>query len=379
MKKTFILFILLCLFSLPTLADGSVEYYGNASHFVFEKGSVYSPTDLFESFKGVMPGDTLTERITVRNKSPQNKVGIYMRALGAKEGSEDFLEKLTLTVKASGNNGYLFSAPASERATLADWVYLGTFYGDTGVDLDVTLNVPTDLGNEYQNRIGYLDWEFYAVEYPIVIPFPKPQKEKIKYRIEANYYTDGVLDNLVPLVILVDNDADDYPALGDVNEKYRELYRKYGGKVYEYRGVEYDGKTHVFTLTFTRSEKEDIHQKEYYEYFVKAQYYTNGDFDGETLILSEKVEAIPTISEIEERYKDSIVFGESEYEFTSVSIIEGGYILRFDRTYIPEEEDPKPPQTGDDTRLPLWISLALISFLCIVILAFILRRKKEEN
>lgn len=146
-----------------------------------------------------------------------------------------------------------------------------------------------------------------------------------------------------------------------------------GENIYKRRDKRWEGR---FTLTFTRSEKEDAVEKEYHEYFVKAQYYTNGDLDGETELVFERVEIIPTLSEIEERYRDSVFFDEKEYEFTSTSIAEGGYILRFDRAYIIDV--PEPPQTGDDSRAPLWIALASVSLLAIVILSFILMKKKEN-
>jgi len=71
MKRTAsLLMILLILVSvlLPTaFAAGTVSYAGDAEKFVFAPGSDHSPTDLFGSFKDVMPGDTLTEQITIKN------------------------------------------------------------------------------------------------------------------------------------------------------------------------------------------------------------------------------------------------------------------------------------------------------------------------
>lgn len=160
--------LVFCLSLAPAaLADSSVTYKGRADKFVFAPGSEYSLTDLFENFKGVMPGDSLTQQIDVRNSADKNvKVKIYMRALGAHSGSEDFLSQMTLTVKENGGNE-LFSAPADQTAQLSDWVCLGTFYSGADVTLDVTLNVPIEMDNDFQDAVGYLDWEFAVEEFPV--------------------------------------------------------------------------------------------------------------------------------------------------------------------------------------------------------------------
>ncbi len=158
-------------------AEGKVTYSGNAGNFIFEPGSAYSPTDLFPDFKGVMPGDTLTQKITVKNDADNPvKVKIYMRALGAHENSREFLSRLALRVQKSDGNemGYMFDAAASETAQLTDWVCLGTLYSGGQVDLDVLLDVPTALGNEFQDQVGYLDWEFMIEEFPVEDTDPKP-------------------------------------------------------------------------------------------------------------------------------------------------------------------------------------------------------------
>ena len=158
----------LCLSLAPVaLADSSVTYKGQAEKFVFAPGSDYSPTDLFENFKGVMPGDTLTQKIDVRNAAENNvKVKLYIRALGAHPDSEEFLSQMTLNVKDE-KGSELFDAPADQTAQLSDWVCLGTFYSGAAVTLDVTLNVPITMGNDFQEAVGYLDWEFMVEEFPI--------------------------------------------------------------------------------------------------------------------------------------------------------------------------------------------------------------------
>ena len=160
--------------AVPAFADGKVTYDGDAQKFIFEPGSEYSPTDLFEDFKDVMPGDSLTDTITVSNKNiTDKKVKIYMRSLGAQEDTDAFLSQLSLTVDETGAST-LFEAPADESAQLTDWVLLGTLSPGGSAELSVTLNVPIDLDNEYADSIGYLDWEFMVEEIPDESPTPTP-------------------------------------------------------------------------------------------------------------------------------------------------------------------------------------------------------------
>ena len=180
--KRLITLLIVCVIALSSVlpvyaADGKVTYSGNAGNFVFEPGSDHSLTDLFPNFKGVMPGDTLTQKITVKNNADNKvKVKIYIRSLGAHEDSKEFLSQRGLKVQKSEDNemAYMFDAAANETAQLTDWVCLGTLYSGGEVNLDVTLTVPVELDNEFQNDVGYLDWEFMIEEFPIEEGDPKP-------------------------------------------------------------------------------------------------------------------------------------------------------------------------------------------------------------
>jgi len=181
MKRFVLLLLVLSVFLVMPVqaAGGQVTYSGNAGKFIFVPGSDQSLTDLFPDFKGVMPGDTLTQRITVKNNaSNQVKVKIYIRSLGAQEGSTAFLSQMKLTVAASRENGmaYMFDAAANEPAQLTGWVCLGTLYSGGVVNLDVTLTVPATMGNEFQNQAGFLDWQFMVEEYPVEDTDPEPPK-----------------------------------------------------------------------------------------------------------------------------------------------------------------------------------------------------------
>lgn len=188
MKKTFriisslVLALMLLCSTAVSFATGSssVTYKGKAKEFIFQPGSDYSVNDLFTNFKGVMPGDTLTQQINVRNEASKKvNVKIYIRALGPAElennngeeivsadDSADFLKEMNLTVETDSDKK-LFDAPADQTAGLTNWVLLGTFRSGADVDLDVNLEVPITMGNDCQERIGALDWQFMAEEYPL--------------------------------------------------------------------------------------------------------------------------------------------------------------------------------------------------------------------
>ena len=171
--------LLLLGMSATAFAESKVTYEGGAEKFVFLPGSEYSETDLFENFKGVMPGDVITQEITVQNNyTKAKKVNIYLRAVVHDEqgnplseevartedlvSMQDFLSQLTMTVKQGDK--VLFSASPDELDGLKENVLLGTFPGRSKTILTVELSVPIELGNEYANRVGEVDWVFTAEE-----------------------------------------------------------------------------------------------------------------------------------------------------------------------------------------------------------------------
>ena len=186
MKKTLktisalaLVLVLLLGMSATAFAESKVTYEGGAEKFVFLPGSEYSETDLFENFKGVMPGDVITQEITVQNNyTKAEKVKIYLRAVVHDEqgnplseevartedlvSMQDFLSQLSMTVKQGDK--VLFSASPDELDGLKENVLLGTFPGRSKTILTVELSVPFELGNEYANRVGEVDWIFTAEE-----------------------------------------------------------------------------------------------------------------------------------------------------------------------------------------------------------------------
>ncbi len=181
--------------AVPALAaDAVVSRKGN--DIVIETtGSGYTDTDLFDNFKNVMPGDERTEAITIKNNvTGYDYVKLYIRAVPHDEQGNpltysetyenedgkdqknaagkrdetvatmaDFLSKLSMDVylvNADGTKQTIFSASPDKSAQLTDNVLLGTFAKGQSTALEAVLTVPAELGNEYANRVGEVDWLF---------------------------------------------------------------------------------------------------------------------------------------------------------------------------------------------------------------------------
>lgn len=197
--KIFIFAFVICIALCSTVtafAESTVTYEGDSQKFVFAPGSKNSPTDLFTDIKNVMPGDIVTQKITVNNKiSNKIKIKLYIKSLGATE-NEELLSQLKLSVKQDGNS-VLFDATADETAQLTDWVCLGTFYSGAKINLDVTLSVPIELDTKYQDQLATLDWQFKVEELPI-----EPDDPQTGQSWELDFYIVLACVSVIALLVL---------------------------------------------------------------------------------------------------------------------------------------------------------------------------------
>jgi LPXTG-motif cell wall-anchored protein len=179
-------------------ADSSVTFENNQV-VVFEPGSSLATTDLFDNFKGVMPGDTLGEEITIKNNVNQcDYIKVYMRAVLFDEAGNplsdavlaelqadvrrggtdplaymyDFLAQLSMRVKNGGTE--IYNASPDQPDGLANNVYLGTLREGESLKLDVELSVPIELDNRYANRTGEVGWVFVAEGFDDPVPPTTP-------------------------------------------------------------------------------------------------------------------------------------------------------------------------------------------------------------
>ncbi len=193
MKKTVktiisFLMMLVVLMSFATIAfaesvpaeKSTIKFNGFTEGFEFKPGSEYTETDLFGNFKDVMPGDVLTENITFTNSATDcDFVQLYMRAethddennplSDAVANSEtvasmsDFLAQLSM--KVWNGEELIYDASPDELDGLSENKFLGTFRSGETAELKVELTVPIELGNEYANRVGEVDWVFHVEAY----------------------------------------------------------------------------------------------------------------------------------------------------------------------------------------------------------------------
>ena len=179
---SFILMLLLVMSFATTAfaADSSITFTGFSSGFEFQPGSEYTETDLFGSFKNVMPGDTVTETITFTNSATDcDFVNLYMRAeahdetdnpLSPKVAEKESVATMTeflskLSMKVWNGTELIYDASPDQLDGLKSNKLLGTFRTGETATLKVELSVPIELDNKYANRVGEVDWIFHVEAY----------------------------------------------------------------------------------------------------------------------------------------------------------------------------------------------------------------------
>ena len=172
MKRLLMLFVAVVYAAviMPSAMAANVIYTEDGGQIIFLSAGEHIETDLFTNFKDVMPGDVVYQTIRLDNRaSDAVDVEVYLRSQGVRAGSADFLHQLHLTV-TDPNGNVIFDAQADETAQLTEWLNLGKVHNGETFDLQLRMDVPTSMGNEYQSQIGYVVWEFWLLETPVTKP-----------------------------------------------------------------------------------------------------------------------------------------------------------------------------------------------------------------
>ncbi len=151
-----ILFMLLLSTSYPVQAS-SVTYVNQADKFVF----VPENTDLFENFKGVMPGDQVAQTIFVKNDS-KVPVKIYLKINPIQSEDDQFLKQLTLTMNNQGVE--VFNETLDQQGQFKQFILLAELKPQQQKTLDLLLDVPLTLSSEYMEYESEIQWIFKVEE-----------------------------------------------------------------------------------------------------------------------------------------------------------------------------------------------------------------------
>lgn len=166
----------------------SFQFENCASYDYETDGETKTYFDLFPNMKGMMPGDVVSQEITVRvDNIGTNRVKMYLKA---ENPNEDYAVLLTdgtateypVTLQAAFTNSSLspqllrrllnFSANSGRELTytepIGEQIYLGAYSSAAAEhEITMTLNMPKEAGNELQGLTATVDWVFVAEVYPM--------------------------------------------------------------------------------------------------------------------------------------------------------------------------------------------------------------------
>ena len=201
--SSFVLAVLMVLSMASTVfaADASLTFTSLDGGLVLDAqpGSVYTETDLFDNFKNVMPGDTLSQKITITNDIDEcDYIKVYMRAYAHDEEGNPLSENVAatgetvatmtdflaqLSMKIYHGEALIYEASPDELDGLAENVLLGEFRQGESTELRVELVVPIELGNEYASRVGEVDWLFTVEGFDD----PEPEEDTTWLTVHKNW------------------------------------------------------------------------------------------------------------------------------------------------------------------------------------------------
>lgn len=177
MKKTIGLLVFLLIFGLgfsfQKVEASSVTYQNQADRFLFLPGD----KDLFENFKGVMPGDVRTQSIVMRNDSP-NIVDFFLKINPVDEEARAFLSQMNLTVEEGGE--IIFNEALDEQGLFEDYRLIRSLDPESETVLELQLEVSKAMGNAFMDQEAEVEWIIMIEEIEIedVDPIPLPEEEE---------------------------------------------------------------------------------------------------------------------------------------------------------------------------------------------------------
>ena len=170
--------------------DSNVTFQYGTHDFVV----IPDDKDLFRNFKGLMPGDSKTQTIQIKNENDDH-VMIWLYALPAditdfsdvpgstaehqKVLSDDLVNKLNITITKESTGKVLYDGKLVGKSDTQNFqdeknaLYLGDYVKGASDNLLLTLSVPTELDNTYDDAIAKIQWVFVARNDDVVSSEPE--------------------------------------------------------------------------------------------------------------------------------------------------------------------------------------------------------------
>lgn len=158
--------------------DPVIKHPYSSHHVVFEGNShkLISPSeDFFSNLGQMMPGDTLSDEILLKNTTASDAELFFRTALpdDLSEDALDLLEYISLEIRLKDKLLYRGNLKSS---TLQKPVSLGIYESGASEVLDFTLHMPDSLTNAYALRNTSVKWVFSVESEELDITTPPPVK-----------------------------------------------------------------------------------------------------------------------------------------------------------------------------------------------------------
>lgn len=155
----------------------AIAYDGNACQLTVSGATGSSgESDLFPTFKDLMPGDVREQQIGVRATGVKSQVRVFVRAVVDHETAH-MLSPITLTA-AVGDASAGWLQTGTPGSVFAYPTQIATFTSDGSTVLNLQLNVPTSVGNELADANRAIRWEITAEDDGEKIPVQSADSKK---------------------------------------------------------------------------------------------------------------------------------------------------------------------------------------------------------
>lgn len=158
MNKKRIVLLFLCFFLLTPIyveAQSKVHFLNESEQFFISPNDL----DLFSNFKNLVPGGEYSQTIELFNQDDE-AVNLYLRRYEISQEYEEMLSKMYM--EAYLDDELILETEAHTVEDFKERSFIARLEPQEKHDLVLNLKIDPSMGNEFQESIAILDWEFYV-------------------------------------------------------------------------------------------------------------------------------------------------------------------------------------------------------------------------